>query len=260
MSNTVVEITDAQKQQYQDEGYFILEAVIPPAHLEMLREECHRFIGLIDAEMDRLGVDTMGIIHRNNRYFISNRHHESARLHEFIFSDLMADVCRATLGPEAYLFHEQYVVKAAEKGMKFGWHQDSGYVGFDHKPYLTCWCPLDDVDEENGTVYLLPYSRAGFRHWVQHRREEGSNDLIGYQGDDPGIPVVAPAGSVVAFSSTVFHRSGPNHSQQMRRVYLPQYSAEPIYHPTGELRAFAEPFLKNGELVSQEARASAASA
>lgn len=25
-----------------------------------------------------------------------------------------------------------------------------------HKPYLTCWCTLDDVSEENGTVYVLP--------------------------------------------------------------------------------------------------------
>ncbi|HVF11081.1 MAG TPA: phytanoyl-CoA dioxygenase family protein, partial [Abditibacteriaceae bacterium] len=145
-------ITDQQKEQYRNEGYFILENVIPLAHLEMLREECSRFIALMDAEMDRLGVDVVGINHRNNRYFIANRHKESARMHEFIYSDLMAEICRATLGPDAYLFHEQYVVKAAEKGMKFGWHQDSGYVGHDHRTYLSCWCPLDDVTEENGTV------------------------------------------------------------------------------------------------------------
>jgi ectoine hydroxylase-related dioxygenase (phytanoyl-CoA dioxygenase family) len=28
---------------------------------------------------------------------------------------------------------------------------------------LTCWIALDDVTEANGTVYLLPYSRAGTR-------------------------------------------------------------------------------------------------
>lgn len=258
MSSAAVAISEAQRRQYQDEGYFILDAVIPPHHLDMLRAECARFIDLMDAEMDALGVDTMGIIHRNNRYFIANRYRESEHMHEFLFSDLMAEVCRATLGAEAYLFHEQYVVKAAEKGMKFGWHQDSGYVGFDHKPYLSCWCPLDDVDENNGTVYLLPYSRAGTRDWVVHSQEEGSNDLIGYTGDVPGVPVVAPAGSIAVFSSTVFHRSGPNLSQQMRRVYLPQYSSEPIVRPTGELTAFAVPFLHDGERVAQPAQTMAA--
>ena len=73
-----------------------------------------------------------------------------------------AEVCRATLGDTAYLFWEQYVVKGAEAGMKFSWHQDSGYVGYpDHKPYLTCWCALDDMSEENGTVYVMPFSQNG---------------------------------------------------------------------------------------------------
>lgn len=115
-------ITEIQQQQYHDEGYFVLEGVISLEHLEMLRDEAQRYIDIMHAEMDRLGTDVIGINHRNNRYFINNRYKESERLHEFLFSPLMAEVCRATLGANAYLFHEQYVIKAAEKGMKFGWH------------------------------------------------------------------------------------------------------------------------------------------
>ena len=121
-------ITEAQIKQYHDEGYFILERAIPEHHLEMLRAECARYIKLIEDEMDRQGKDVIGLNHRNSRYFISNRYKESPHLADFIFSDLMAEICRATLGETAYLFHEQFVVKAAERGMKFGWHQDSGYV------------------------------------------------------------------------------------------------------------------------------------
>lgn len=249
MSTTVSNITDAQREQFKEEGYFILEAAIPPEHLEILRSECQRFIDEVDAEMDRRGVDSLGITHRNNRYFIGNQHPKSAGLPEFLYSDLMAEICAATLGPTAYLFNEQYVVKAAERGMKFGWHQDSGYVGFDHRPYLTCWCPLDDVSEENGTVYILPYSRAGTRDWVRHTQESGTNDLIGYTGDDPGIPVIVPAGSIACFSSTVFHRSGSNQTDKMRRVYVAQYTVEPLINPDGKPRAFAEPFLVDGQRV-----------
>mgnify|MGYP001798179839 CR=1 FL=1 len=84
---------------------------------------------------------------------------------DFLFSDLMANICRATIGDPAWLFWEQYVVKSADVGMKFAWHQDSGYLknmlpGYT-KPYLTCWCALDDVDEHNGTITVLPFSRAG---------------------------------------------------------------------------------------------------
>ncbi|MDQ3812571.1 MAG: phytanoyl-CoA dioxygenase family protein, partial [Armatimonadota bacterium] len=119
-------ITDEQKRQYHEEGYFILERVLSEAHLALLREECRRYIDELDAEMDRTGVAKIGLNHKGKRYFISAFGKDrNPRIAEFLFSPLMRAICRATLGPTAYLFVEQYVVKAAEKGMKFSWHQDS---------------------------------------------------------------------------------------------------------------------------------------
>jgi len=147
------------------------------------------------------------------------------------------------------LFWEQFVVKGPEKGTKFSWHQDSAYVGTPHRPYITCWVTLDDVSVANGTVYLLPYSRHGTREVVPHTQQPGSNDLEGYFGADPGDPVIVPAGSIACFSSTVLHRSGFNTTPNWRRVYLPQYSAEPLRRPDGSLAAFAEPFIVDGKRV-----------
>jgi ectoine hydroxylase-related dioxygenase (phytanoyl-CoA dioxygenase family) len=245
-------ITAEQRALYHDEGYMILPGVIPAEMLTMLREECSYYLGYFDSIMDAKGVTTENISHRGKRYFINNRYRLSNRLWRFIFSDLMAEVARATVGPEAYLFHEQWVVKGAEQGMKFSWHQDSGYVKwYDpatvHKPYVTCWCTLDDVNEENGTVYLLPHSRGGTKQRIiDHMKEDGTNDLVGYKGSDPGDAVIVPAGSIVAFDSFVLHRSGPNLTDRMRRIYLPQYSPAPILRPDGKPWAMATPFLRNG--------------
>lgn len=249
-----MQITDAQKQQYRNEGYFILESVMTPDQLQGLRDECQHYIDVYNAEMEAKGVEVLGINHYKKRYFISNRGRESSVITDFLFSDLMADVCRATLGDNAYLFNEQYVVKAAEVGMKFGWHQDSGYVGHYHRPYLSCWCALDDMSIENGTVFVLPYSSAGMQpdDLFDHTVEEGSNDKVGYHGDNPGIPAIVPAGSVVVFSSRTFHRSGTNTTANMRRSYLAQYSAEPIMSADGsKMWNQAIPFVKDGEVVSR---------
>ena len=55
----------------------------------------------------------------------------------------------------------------------------------------------EDVSEVNGTVYILPHSRAGTRDKIiDHFKEEGTNDLIGYTGSDPGDPLIVPAGSI----------------------------------------------------------------
>ena len=135
--------------------------------------------------------------------------------------------------------------------MAFSWHQDSGYIGYpDHRPYLTCWCALDDMSEENGTVHVMPFSRVGIRSWVQHIRDEGTNDLIGYFGQDPGVPVIVPAGSIAVFTSINFHSSGTNHTSNLRRAYLAQYSAEPLLsRDQTRLWGNAEPLLIHGEMA-----------
>lgn len=244
-------ISKAQQEQFQNEGYLLLENVIPSDHLQVLRDECEGYMQEINAEMDELGVDVLGLNHRDSRYFISKRYKGNVGLTRFLFSDLMADVCRGTIGDDAYLFLEQYVVKMAEVGMKFSWHQDSGYIDFPHRPYLTCWCTLDDVTEENGTVYLLPFSKAPARDRIEHAVDPVSNDRVGYHGDDPGIPVILPAGSIAAFWSTTLHRSGPNTTQKMRRILLAQYSPKPIYKPDGTPLNWVDPFLLSGKIIAQ---------
>lgn len=248
-------VTPEQSQQYHEQGYCVLKNVIPAEHLENLRSECARFIDIMHAEMDAKGTDTLGISHRNSRYFISRRAQQSEKLMQFLFSDLMAEVTQTLLGPNVYLFNEQYVVKAAERGMKFAWHQDSGYVhyngGAPHKPYLSCWCPLDDATIDNGTVYILPFDRAGTREIIPHVEEAGSNDKVGYFGNDPGDPVEVPAGSIVCFTSFTFHRSGPNTTNKMRRVYLAQYSGEPLRKlADNSLWGWAIPVVENGMQVA----------
>ena len=243
-------VTPEQQEQFVQKGFFVLERVIPPTHLALLRVECEKLMLAMDAKMEAAGTDHMGLNFRRSRYFLS-AWHQSEPIKEFVFSDLMADICRALLGPTAYLAFEQFVVKFPEKGMQFAWHQDSGYVPFPHRPYVSCWCTLDDVTEENGTVYLLPYDRAVSRERVEHVRDAATNDLVGYNGNDPGDPVIAPAGSIAVFSSTLFHRSGLNGSQGMRRIFLPQYTAEPILKADGSGPIhLAEPFLKDDVRVA----------
>jgi ectoine hydroxylase-related dioxygenase (phytanoyl-CoA dioxygenase family) len=247
---TAPPIPPEHADQFREQGFFVLRGIVPPGDLDMLHGECQRVIDAREREMDRLGVDKLDLDHRGSRYFL-HAYGKSPAVGRFLSSDLMAQIARAALGDTVYLFNEQYVVKAAERGMQFSWHQDSGFIDYAHRPYLTCWIALDDTTEANGTVYLLPYSRAGTRDVVKHVRDQESNDLVGYFGDDPGDPVIVPAGSIACFSSTLFHRSGPNTTDRMRRVYVAQYSAEPILSEDGsQPRMLAEPVLVDGKRVS----------
>ena len=243
-------ITNVHRTQFLEEGYFILERAVPEEHLEILRNSCNALIKAMHEEMDRLGTDHIHISHRGKRYHIAKQYNRTPRLAEFVFSELMAEVCQATIGDTAFLFYDQYVVKAAEQGMSFSWHQDSGYLGFPHTPYVTCWTAVDDMTLDNGTAYIMPFSHIGIRTLVEHEYDEKTGDKAGYFGDVPGVPAIVPAGSVVVFSSLSFHRSGTNITNQMRRAYVTQYSPKIIYRPEEtKPMHLGVPFLENGRII-----------
>lgn len=101
-------------------------------------------------------------------------------------------------------------------------------------------------------MHLLPYSRAGTRDVVDHHRDHETNDMIGYSGQDPGDPLTMPAGNIAAFSSTLFHRTGANTSDHPRRVYIAQYTAEPLLsQDRTRPRHLARPLLIAGRRPTQ---------
>jgi ectoine hydroxylase-related dioxygenase (phytanoyl-CoA dioxygenase family) len=241
-------ISQQQVEDFNRDGFVILRNVISPEMIQKIQDECERFIKEKDDEMDAKGVEVDEINHKGKRYFIAMKSQKSEPMQELLYGPELEAITRNILGENVYLFLEQFVVKAADKGMKFSWHQDSGYVKQKHDPYLSCWMPLDDVDEENGTVYLLPYSEAGTDKRIEHMLEEGTNDMIGYHGDNPGVPAILKKGDIALFSSVCFHRSGSNNTNKSRRVLLMQYSKAPIMDGDKPLY-FAEPFVVNGEKV-----------
>lgn len=243
-----------QSRQFAEQGYAVFPGALAGEALALLRAECDSFVAREDARMDAAGVDTLGISHRGKRYFANECQRVVPALRGVLFSQTMADICRATLGDTAYFFFDQYVVKGPEGGLPFSWHQDSGYVvgnggPADHAPYLTCWCPLDDSNEENGTVRLIPGSHRG--GIVPHDRQPGTNDLVGAPAGSEGLIVEAKAGDVVAFSSLTLHATGANRSNRPRRVYLAQYTPEAMLNPgTRQLRRNAILLLQGGEQMT----------
>lgn len=245
---------DATREHLEREGYAILRDALSPDELELLRTELDRHIAEVDAEMDAAGTDTIGLNHRGKRYFVANRCLVNDRLRDFVLGDTMAGIVRTYLSGDAWFFLEQFVVKQAEVGMTFSWHQDSGYMKQslpDHeRPYLTCWIALDDMTEENGTISVLPFSTGIYSGITPHVRDDATNDLVGYHGDEPGIPVIIPAGSMAVFKTTLLHRSSANTTERPRRSYIVQYSAEPLLHADGKPVINAIPFLEGGERIS----------
>ena len=165
----------------------------------------------------------------------------------------IAAIVRALLGTEdVRLFNDQYVVKPPTRGGSalrsscFDWHQDSqwcraeeGEEDWECAPYLSCWVALDDVNEENGTLRMLPYPSAESHATHRERaraypsRDSLASPLTDETIDSVGHLLTMRAGSVVFFSDVVLHCSGPNLSDAVRRAWMPQFSAGPVLRRDG---------------------------
>jgi len=244
-------LSDEKVKQFNEDGYFILESVLDNEMITMMQGIADDVVERTNKKGLEKGNLNNDITHINKRYFYDKAMTEYPKIGEIIFSDMMADITQKTLGDDVYLFTEQFVIKSAEKGMKFDWHQDSGYIPYEHKPYITCWFAFDDMCIENGTVYVLPKSTSEITEKQEHKIIDDSNDLVGYFGEESGIPAIVPAGSLVVFSSLTLHRSGSNSTDKPRRAWIAQYSTEKIIDPDGTLRNMAEPFIIDGKNVKK---------
>ena len=246
-------IDDEQRASFSDAGYMIVPGYLDPASLEVVRNVCDAGVSEIERDMRARGVTEDRINVLGKKYFVLNARKAHPELLPIIFSEKAAAVCQAVTGPEAYLHNEQFVVKMTDTDTSFAWHQDSGYSVYSggaarHEPYLTFWIALDDMGEENGTISVLPFRRAPSRGLMEHTWDPTVNAMVGYTGDDPGDPVNVPAGTLVAFSSFLLHRSGPNLTARPRRSYFVAYTPTLFTHEDSAKGIYSsgDPLLAGG--------------
>ena len=227
-------------ETYRHQGYVILPGALEDADVNTLRESCDTLLAE-PPENDIKGM-SHNIGRGADRRFLRRRHEDFPALEALIMGPEMKALVANFIGPTPHLFNEQFVVKGPRTGASFAWHQDSAYVGFDHRPYLTVWMALDDTTTENGAVYVLPKNLNDDETITEHEWDEAGKELVGYHGEDPGQAATVAAGSLVLFSSVTLHRSSPNITDKPRRGYIAQYTCEPLLDPeTGEPKTLAKP-------------------
>lgn len=234
-------IDETNAALFRRQGYCIVPDILSAAELSGLSEASDE---LLEETVDDGGGQYHDIGLGESRRFLRLRHEDFPAVEAFLLGDRMRRLTGLFLGNTPHLFVEQFVVKGARTGASFAWHQDGAYVGFDHKPYVTFWIALDAATEENGCIYVLPRDLDRQSHLEPHRWDYRNKEKVGYEGDDPGIAVECPPGTIVAFSSLTLHRSGSNTTERRRRAYICQYSPEPIIDPaTDAPKHFAKPFI-----------------
>lgn len=155
----------------------------------------------------------------------------------------------ALLGENVIHYNESFVLKQPHLAPPVPWHQDPSFKTRTFSdPISTMDVYLDDADENNGCIWVVPGS---------HKRGNIDTDALQaeYGFDLPGaIPVRMNAGDVAFHNNGCLHGSKANRSDRMRRIIYLAFQTRRQAQATGkytdrELDLYQDQFerLGNGE-------------
>ena len=213
-------LTADQVAHFAEHGYVLLPEVFTPAECD----EIASHIGQAAFALDLGRAEDGTLTYRPMMHLASPELTAVATARRW--SEIVPRLLAAAGGEDpgdVRLYWEQAVAKPPSARTELPWHQDNGYTPLIPEAYLTCWLALDDADVDNGCLWVIPGShrQSTLPH---HNATDGGPFRVGYDGPAAdGVPVPVPKGAVLAFSSLLLHRSGPNTSARRRLAWILQY-------------------------------------
>lgn len=235
--------TAAQREQYEHDGYLLFPRFLSEEGLARCRREC-------DALMERLHPD-------RPPEMILSAHVQDRWLFELATEPKLLDLIEAHIGPNLLLWNSHLVCKPPAGGRSIPWHQDETYFNNKGRYPPTIWIALDDVDEHNGGLTVLPgQHRAGLASTLESGRTDFdltfSPEAL---AEVEPVHYVMQAGQLAMHHPRMPHCSPPNTSDRWRRVFTFHYidaEAELATRTYSNYRT-GEPFDRQFYLVRGEA-------
>ncbi|MEZ4707716.1 MAG: phytanoyl-CoA dioxygenase family protein [Caldilineaceae bacterium] len=263
-----------QIEQFQSEGYLLIEDALAPADLAPVIDEYAAYIDrrahelLAEERISQLYADApferrLACICREDAELyreLDIMHLRGRASFEFLRNPALLDIVESLVGPEITCSPIQHIRPKLPNGLAprgsdphvAPWHQDAGVAWAEADPYfiLTVWLPLTAATAENGCLQVLPGGHVNgiLRH---HTRRGTGTKIVG--AELPRVhPVTLPMrpGALLLMHNHLPHRSTKNQTDTVRwsadlryqttdtppgRPYHPAFVARSRAHPAAEL-------------------------
>jgi ectoine hydroxylase-related dioxygenase (phytanoyl-CoA dioxygenase family) len=256
-------LTERQVAFYRDNGYLILEDVLPASRVEAAR-------AVIDEAVDA----SRALAGNDDRYDLEPGHSADRPLvrrlknpdrHWQVFADIVRsaavlDRLDALVPVGIRLLGSKLNTKAARAGSPVEWHQDFAFHPHTNNDVLAIGLALDDMDEENGCLLYVPGSHLG--PVLDHHQDGvfvGAVSATRYADEiSRAVPAIAKAGGMVVHHGRMLHGSASNRSDRQRRLLLYDMAAVdawPVGWDPGPLDAYDARILRGRPTIQPRAEA-----
>ena len=208
-------LTDSERQQFNEQGYFMIEDALSAAQVAALTATTDRIYQQKVAE----GHDPKTAL------FYPNFIPDDTMYQDLVDYEKVLPKVWDILGWNIYLYHAHLIVTPpngqSPDNKTFGWHQDSGRTNVemesDPRPRLSLKVAyfLSDTSEAGrGNFWVVPGSH------LLNKMEKPADGI----GQLPGaVPVLAKPGTAVFFDRRIWHAGTPNWSNLTRKVLFYGY-------------------------------------
>jgi hypothetical protein len=221
MTNEALSATDIAF--YREHGYLMIENAVTPGELAELQRVTRDFIErsrqvsqsdeIFDLD-DGHGPDTP----RLTRIKLPTKQHPI--YDQVMRSERMLGFFKAFLGPNVVLQTSKLNTKAPGGGAAVEWHQDWAFYPHTNDDLLAFGLMLEDVDEANGPLMVIPGSHKGpvLSH---HNNGVFAGAIDPADPDfhyDRAVTLTGKAGSMTVHHCRTLHGSAPNKSDRPRFI------------------------------------------
>ena len=218
-------IDAAQAAQYHADGFLVVRQVFGRDRIAELEAEAERLrsrLDLIDANNIRCRWQNHVTTGECRFDCFDPVIDLSAACERAARDPKLLEIVSALYGEPAYLFKDKLIFKPAG-ALGYQLHQD--YISWKSFPttFLTVTVAIDAADASNGATEVFPgYHRQGCLSPLDGNYHQLSDDAVDFS---TGVVLELAPGDIAIFSGYTPHRSGPNRSDQSRRLLYLSYNA-----------------------------------
>lgn len=266
-------LSSRQVAEFDRNGCLIGGKVVDDADVEELRAELDRIIathqagGFKEDEKQPVMISNLGGKADAIVWQVVNIWEASPAFERLLYLPAVAEALhQLTNKKDLQVWHDQIQFKPPKHGGINNWHQDAPYWPI-IKPEtpVTAWIALDDVDESNGCMWMVP----GSHKWGNHIKmlETNPHEKFFELGKDFTPPADAEVnkvkltpwpvkkGEVSFHHSMTWHGSHSNSSERPRRaIAIHVMTGDAVYVASGQhpMKKFVE--VQDGESMRNAGR------
>lgn len=218
-------IKDEQLQQYQQQGYVVVEELFSQEEVAFYLDHYMRMRESGTYPGDDAGVDSSSSDPLRRYPRLIHMHRWDAVSLQWMLDDRLRTPLTLLAGKAPYGVQTMLYFKPPQaRGQAL--HQDNYYLRVQPGTCIAAWMALDPCDEENGCLEVVPGSHHDPTLCIVKADTQTSftDVTVELRPGQHAVPVEMKAGSVLFFNGQLIHGSRPNSSHtRFRRALIGHY-------------------------------------